>query len=800
MMMQEQIKHSEYTNPSKQTLRLNKTIKKLEFDVIRTSLAEHCATTMAKERALSLVPQSSVNEVISLQELTAEAVALLLAHGSTSVGNVSDLRESVKMAQIGSMLTPKKLLEIADTLRAVRKMRAFFTDKSESYPVLAGMASMLEPAPQLEKDIEMCIVGENQISDHASSTLASIRRKIEQKQGAIRDKLNAMITSAAYSKYLQDSIITIRNDRFVIPVKAEHKGNVSGMIHDQSSKGSTFYIEPMAVVNLNNELTELALKEQEEITVILYRLSAAVAAVGGGITMSAQILADIDFALAKGKLALAQKAIKPEISREKYIKLRKGRHPMIPSDRVVPSNVWIGREFTSLLITGPNTGGKTVTLKTVGLLSLMAQSGLHVPADYGTVFCILDQIYADIGDEQSISQSLSTFSAHMTNIVSILEEVTSNSLVLLDELGAGTDPTEGAALAISILESLRKRGILTMATTHYAELKHYALTKEGVENASVEFDVETLSPTYKLLVGIPGKSNAFEISKKLGLSTVIIEDARGRLATESVDFENVLAKVEQSRQSAEKDRDEALRIRLESERIRKKLDEREQSWSEQREKIMGDARREAKALIKKARQEADELVKIAKSGVNSAYEQQKKKLREVQAELEVPIFDRNAQKEGEADVLNEGDKVFLLTLKKEAVVTLAPNERGQLQVAMGAMKMMVDAKQVQLLERSGQISTDAGRSSYVSPLKSQTVRPEIDVRGMNIEDASMVLDKYIDEVLASSLNKVRIIHGKGTGALKKGLLDYFKRHPNVKSYEDAAYNEGGGGATNIVVG
>ncbi len=795
---------------------MEKSIKKLEFDAIRIMLADKASSPMGKERARTLVPSTDEFEVRTLQEQTAEALTLLIEWGNVPPVNFHDVKDSVKLATIGSVLSTKSLMHIGDNLRSTRNMKNFLHEKCAELPYFRGLSESLTANQSLEKRIDEAIIGENMISDKASHTLYTIRRKIEKKKADVRDKLNSLVTSPAYTKYLQDAIVTIRNDRFVLPVKAEHKNNINGIVHDQSAKGGTFYIEPVAVVNLNNELTQLSLDEQAEIQRILQELSEEVGACGGAILSSMDIMVEIDFTIAKGKLALAQNASMPNISSDMYVKIRSGRHPLIPKESVVPLDIWIGRTFNTLLVTGPNTGGKTVSLKTVGLFALMTQAGLHIPAAHGTFMPVFENVLADIGDEQSIAQSLSTFSAHMTNIVWILEQANEHSLVLLDELGAGTDPTEGAALAISILEKLRSRGLLTVATTHYAELKLYALEKEGVENASVEFDVATLSPTYRLLVGIPGKSNAFEISKKLGLSQEIIDDATSRIMTESADFERIIAKVQENQKIAETERDEAIRLRLEAAALKKKVQERENRLAEEKQAVVGKAKKEARDILKKAKTEADEIVKRMKeSGLNlSGAEKERQKLREQLNELGDTNFDFSAKvkkrDDSEKAVFEEGTVVKFLPLKQKAKIIKAPNEKGECEIMMGSLKMKANESQLEFISAPQQNTTGSkGRggysggsqgsafNKYSAVQKSATVKSEIDIRGMNILDAENKLAKYIDDLLASSLGSARIIHGKGTGALRKGIHSYLRKHPNIASFEEAAHNEGGAGATNI---
>ena len=526
-----------------------KALRVLEYNKVLEMLVLKATSSLGKELCQNLKPSSDYDEVIAWQKETSEAANMMIQIGTPPIGPIFDLSTAVKLATIGGCLSPKQLLEVADSLRTARTVKKYLSSNGgarEKYPVLFALADRIHTHVELEKHIELCILTETEISDHASPDLRRIRKSIESKNTAIRNKLESMITSPVYQKYLQDSLITIRQDRFVIPVKSEHKNQIKGLVHDQSAKGSTFYIEPMAVVELNNEMRELKIEEQKEIERILRLLTGEVADVGPNITVNIEVLTQIDFLFAKGKLALELKAIEPEINQNRKFRIKNGRHPMLPKDVVVPTNIWLGENFTSLLITGPNTGGKTVTLKTVGLLTLMAQAGLHIPVAYGTQIAIFDEVYADIGDEQSIEQSLSTFSSHMTNIVRILKEVSDNALVLFDELGAGTDPTEGAALAMAILDQLKVRGIRTLATTHYSELKEYAIINEGIENACVEFDVETLSPTYKLLIGIPGKSNAFEISQKLGLDSQIIHHAKAYIHKDDIRFEDILANIEKS--------------------------------------------------------------------------------------------------------------------------------------------------------------------------------------------------------------------------------------------------------------
>ncbi len=684
---------------------MEKSIKKLEFQAIRELLADFASSPMAKERAHCLVPSVDRNEVKERQEQTAEAFAILMEWGGVPTVNVHDVTESVKLSRVGSVLSPKRLMEVGDNLRAARTLKHFLSGKCEEFPYFQTLSEHLLPDSSLEKKIETAIIGEHSISDKASHALFTVRRKIEKKKAEVRDKLASLVSSPTYTKYLQDAIVTIRNDRFVLPVKAEHKHSINGIVHDQSAKGGTFYIEPVAVVNLNNELTQLSLEESAEIHRILKELSQEVGEQGDAILSGMSVMVEIDFTFAKGRLAVSQNAIMPTISDDRYIKIRGGRHPLIAKDLVVPLDIWVGNSFCTLLVTGPNTGGKTVSLKTVGLFALMTQAGLHLPALYGTQMPVFEKILADIGDEQSIAQSLSTFSAHMTNIVWILEQATEDSLVLLDELGAGTDPTEGAALAISILETLRERRLLTIATTHYAELKLYALENEGVENASVEFDVETLSPTYRLLVGIPGKSNAFDISKKLGLSNDIIEDAKSRMMTDNVDFERIIAKIQANQKIAEKEREEAIRIRLESAALKKKLQEREDRLADERREILNKAKKEARDILKNARNDADEIIKrLKETGVSlSGAEKDRQKLRERFHDLGDSNFDFSVKvKKEQSDEFVVGSIVRFLPLKKEAKITQSPNDKDECEIIIGALKMKAKKTQLEFISPPGE--------------------------------------------------------------------------------------------------
>ena len=783
-----------------------KALRVLEYNKIIEMLADKAASTLGKAECTALKPSSDFDEVITWQKETAEATNLMLQIGTPPIGPIYDLSDALKLATIGGCLSPKQLLEVGDSLRTSRILKKFIASNSDNalkYPVLFALAQMINNYIDLEKHIELCILTENQISDNASPELKRIRKSIESKNASIRNKLESMITSPIYQKYLQDSLITIRQDRFVIPVKSEHKNQVKGLVHDQSAKGSTFYIEPLAVVEMNNELRELKIDENKEIERILRMLSSEVADVAESILENIQAMTKLDFLFAKGKFALDFNAVEPEINCDKRFRIKNGRHPLLSKSSVVPSNIWLGDKFNTLLITGPNTGGKTVTLKTVGLLTLMAQAGLHVPADYGTELSVFDEVFADIGDEQSIEQSLSTFSSHMTNIVKILKEVTPNSLVLFDELGAGTDPTEGAALAMAILDQLNEQNIRTLATTHYSELKEYAIITDKIENACVEFNVETLSPTYKLLIGIPGKSNAFEISQKLGLDLKIISYAKEYIHKDDIRFEDILANIEKSQRQIEEERDAAIRMRLEVEKMKNVFKDKEDKWLRQKDELTKKAKDEARELLKSAKEEADEIVKELRNiksnmdqSKNKDIESMRKRLLDGIDELTESVIKTEAINEFAPTSLLLGDSIRVLSINQEGTVISLPNEKGDLTVQVGLMKMAVNIKQLSVLNKKKKDEKVYNKVREFSA-KSATISSEIDVRGNNTEEAISIIDKYLDDAAISSLNQVRIIHGKGTGALRKGLHEYFKRHPHVKNFEDAAYNEGGSGATVI---
>lgn len=786
-----------------------KTYKVLEYDKIVEMLAQKAESKLGKKMAEEIKASSDIEEVEYMQRETQEALRLLIDKGTPPLYGVYDISHELKMVEIGGVLSPGSLLKISDSLRVSRNLKRYIKEARErvelNCPIVQGLIGDLRTFKTIEEEINNAIVGEDEISDNASPALRSIRRQIVNKNDSIRNKLNSITNSNKYKKYLQDSIVTVRDGRYVIPIKQENKSYFPGIVHDQSASGATLFIEPMAVVELNNELRELEIKEREEIERILKALSNLVAAESQAIRRNQQILQRLDFIFAKGKLALDMDATKPKLNREGYIDIKQGRHPLLKVKNVVPINIYIGKEFNTLVITGPNTGGKTVTLKTVGLLTLMAQSGLHIPADYDTEIGVFDQIFADIGDEQSIEQSLSTFSSHMTNIVHILEKVDHNSLVLFDELGAGTDPTEGAALAMSILEHLLKRNIRTIATTHYSQLKIYALTTKGVRNASVEFDIDTLSPTYRLLIGVPGKSNAFEISKRLGLQDYIIDYAKTLVSKESVEFEDVLQAIERDRKIIEENRAEAEKLKYEVEKIKEELNKEKERTKETREKMILQAKEEARRILRAAKEESDSIIgdlrqmsqdieKERSKKIHQSQERLRLKLNEVESSISNDVL--NVKSNEPPKNLKVGETVEVLSLNQKGTVLESPDEDGNVVVQVGIMKVNVH---ISTLKRSESDELDKGRISTKNIIrtKSANVQKEIDLRGKTLDEALLDLDKYIDDVYLAGIKEAYIIHGKGTGVLRSGINSYLKGHRHVKSTRMGKYNEGGDGVTVI---
>ncbi|AFS77934.1 DNA mismatch repair protein MutS [Gottschalkia acidurici 9a] len=788
-----------------------KTLRVLEYSKIIEKLTDKTESSLGEEIALKLSPSLNYEEVKYLQDETDEAVSLLLKRGSPPLGGIHDVLSEVKRAEIGGILSPGGLLRVADTIRAARKIKGFLKQEKDennsSYPILESLIGDLNSYREIEDNIFNAIVSEEEISDNASSNLRNIRKQIQIKNDNIRTKLNSIINSSTNKKYLQDAIITIRSERYVVPVKQEYRSIFPGLIHDQSSSGATLFIEPMAIVNLNNELKELKLNEKKEIEKILTELSEMVGEENEGIRSNQKILSQIDFIFAKGKLSLDMNGSKPNINNRGYINIKKGRHPLLGVKDVVPTDIYLGDNFTTLLITGPNTGGKTVTLKTVGLFTLMMQSGLQVPVEHGTEMAVFENIFADIGDEQSIEQSLSTFSSHMTNIVDILNNLDDNSLVLFDELGAGTDPTEGAALAMSILDYLYNRKIRTVATTHYSELKVYALTTEGIENASVEFNVETLSPTYRLLIGVPGKSNAFEISKRLGLQDFIIDSAKEFISKENIAFEDVLASIEKDRIETEKNREEANRLRREVNQLKEELEEKTLKIENNREKILREAREEARNVLLKARAESEEILNELKEVSIEIEKEQSRRLQEAKEKLkgnidniegdlsEQILSKKSAKPLASVDI---GENVKILSLNQTGTVLSAPDENGNVLVQVGIMKITVPLDTIEKSKKESKVQTKGSAKSVIKS-KSVNVKSDLDLRGQNLEEAMLEVDKFLDDAYLAGLKVVNIIHGKGTGILREGIGQLLKRHRHVKASRLGNYGEGGTGVTVVEI-
>jgi DNA mismatch repair protein MutS2 len=784
-----------------------KSLKILEYYKVIDMLKEKTSSSLGLKYIERLKPSSNYNEVSQILQETSEAQAILIKRGGLSLGGIHDIELQVKKANIGSSLDPGQLLMVADTLRAARLLKNTLSGDNEenfNYPIIQGLTNSLYTYRDIEEKIYNAIVSEIDVSDNASSTLRDLRRRIIQKNQSIRSKLNSIITSTTYQKYLQDAIISIRGDRFVVPVKVEYRGQVPGIIHDQSSSGATLFVEPISIVEINNELRELRLKENEEIERILKELSGYIGEVSNEIISNQEILGKLDFIFAKGKLSVKMKAIEPVLNEDKYLNIKNGKHPLLNINEVVPNTIWIGKEFHTLVITGPNTGGKTVTLKTVGLFTLMTQSGLHIPADFGTSMCVFDNVFADIGDEQSIEQSLSTFSSHMTNIVSILSDITENSLVLFDELGAGTDPIEGAALAISILEDVQIAGAKCIATTHYSEIKHYALTKEGVENAAVEFSLETLSPTYRLLIGVPGKSNAFEISKRLGLSEYVIQRAKGFINTENIQLEDLLQNIEKNRLKAIEEKEEAQRLREEIQRLKEEYDEKIFKIEQQKEKILENAKKDAYKVTKEAKEKSDEIIKelrelekeMASREKNKKVEDLRKEISKsmegLQPSVQSMIIPKLAKKE--IKDLKPGDDVKVVTLNQQGSVISVDNSKKEALIQIGIMKMNLPFASLEKSKKDPK-STVTQSTRKIIKSKLNSVKSEVDLRGMRFEEAMEEIDKYLDDAYVAGLERITIIHGVGTGALKSGIKEILKKHKHVKTSREGAYGEGGAGVT-----
>lgn len=783
-----------------------KALKVLEYDKIIQLLAEQATSDAGKKRCLELVPMTDKQLITDAQAQTADALSRIYRKGNISFGGLKDPGFQMKRLEIGGCLNAAELLSICTLLEITRRAKAYSRENRDDLPAdsLDALFAGLEPLTPLLEEIRRCILAEDEISDDASPALHSVRRTIRNINDKIHGAMNNLLNSSTTRSYLQDAVITMRNGRYCLPVKAEYKGQVLGMIHDQSSTGSTLFIEPMSVVKLNNDLKEAFLKEQEAIEAVLAELSNLTAQYAAYLLDNYRILADLDFIFAKANLAKIQNGMAPIFNTEGRIRIRQGRHPLLDPKKVVPIDVHLGDTFHLLIITGPNTGGKTVSLKTVGLFTLMGQAGLHIPAKDRSELAIFDDVYADIGDEQSIEQSLSTFSSHMTNIVSILKHATPQSLVLFDELCAGTDPDEGAALAISILDRLRQDGIRTMATTHYSEIKLYALSTTGVENACCEFSVQTLSPTYRLLIGIPGKSNAFAISSKIGLPADLIEDAKTRITKENENFEDVIADLEQSRLTIEKEQAEINRYKEEAASLKKQLEEKQERLNRSRDRVLQEANQQAAAILKEAKDLADETIrnfhKYGKTHMDaSAMEKDREKIRKkmAKAQSKSSIQKKEQVNHNVPEKLRLGDSVKILSMNLKGTVHTLPDAKGNLFVQAGILRYQTNIRDLILVNDDAtpavhNTKTGAGK---LKMSKSLSVSPEINLIGKTVDEALMELDKYLDDAYLAHLKSVRIVHGKGTGALRKAVQGHLKRQKYVKAFHLGEFGEGDAGVT-----
>ncbi len=778
-------------------------LKTLEYDKILTMLKERASCCISRELVDTMEPSGDFDTVERELKLTAEAETLFYKTGRSPVDDFPDMRHCLERMHAALFLSTGELLGIASCLKAARIAKDILAKEVGEESSLYNLAGLLITHRSAEEEINRCIINEDEIFDGASPALARIRRAMRLANEKVREKLNSMIRSTAYQKYLQEPIITIRNGRFVIPVKQEYRQQVPGLIHDQSSSGATLFIEPSAVVELGNEYKKLLAEEADEIERILTELTAMLAPYADEIREDLNIMGQIDLVFAKAKLSRELNAVMPRLNRNNYVRIVRGRHPLIPADRVVPIDIWIGRDYRSLIITGPNTGGKTVTLKIVGLFALMVQSGIFVPANEGSEFPVFEHIYADIGDEQSIEQSLSTFSSHMKNIVGILDKADENSLVLLDELGAGTDPIEGAALAMSILEELNDRHCICVSTTHYSEIKAFAMTHEGMENASMEFDIDRLCPTYRLYIGIPGKSNAFEISSRLGLPNSIIDKAKGFLKGEVVRFEDIISSAQSQHRIAEEERKMAEEARAELEKLRADAERERRKLDEDRNRLQAKAKEDAKRIVADTKREMEKLIveiRSIKDIDRSAADRVIQAARDTLRATETAVNEKEAIKKEDntkpPKTVRAGDTVNIVTLDQKATVLSAPDSKGEVMVQAGVMKLNVKLKDIRLIEEkkaaaptSGKVGLGAGKQ----------VGLELDVRGMLVDEANIIVDRYLDDAYNAGLSEVNIIHGKGTGALRAGVQAFLKRHPLVKGYRMGSYGEGDAGVTVVTL-
>lgn len=782
----------------------NKALKTLEYNKITDRLASHASSEPGIKLCRELQPMMDMDEINSALKQTSDAVSRIFRHGSISFAGLKDIRPLTKALEVGSALGMSELLDICSLLKVAAGARRYGVSEDETADSLSGLFNVIYDIADVRREIERCILSEDEIADDASAELKNIRRQMRICTERIRTELNSMLNGSDRT-YLQEAVITTRGGRYCIPVKAEYKSQVPGMVHDQSKAGSTFFIEPMSVVRLNNEIREYEVKESEEIAKILASLSAMAGNYTAELDADYDILSQLDFIFAKAKLSFEYKGSEPIMNTRGYINIRKGRHPLIDSRKVVPIDVSIGDEYSELIITGPNTGGKTVTLKTIGLFSLLGQSGLHIPAADNSELTVFNDIFADIGDEQSIEQSLSTFSSHMKNIIEILAKADSNSLVLFDELCAGTDPTEGAALAISILTSLHKLRVTTVATTHYSELKIFALSTEGVQNACCEFDVATLAPTYRLLIGIPGKSNAFAISGKLGLPQYIIDDAKESLASEDVAFEDVISDLEKSRVTIEREKLELEEYKKEVEDLKNQLKAKNERLDERSDNILQKAREEASAILREAKETADDAIrklnKANAAGMSvTELEKQRQRIKDNINKVDKGrvLKSQAPARQHKASDFHIGDRVHVASLNLDGTVHTLPNQKGELNVTIGIMNYNVNMSDLTIIEEASEMRKLKQKSSGIGKLKmskTASISPEINLIGMTSDEAIMTLDKYLDDAFLSHISPVRIVHGKGSGILRNAVHNYLKRQKHVKSFRLGSFGEGDYGVT-----
>ncbi len=783
----------------------NKVLYTLEYNKIIDKLKGFAVSEMGKKLSEELIPSNNIDDILYWQKETSEAVSMILKKGSLSLGGLKDIRPYLKRVSVGGVLSVQELFYICDFLYVSRKAKNYAKNESKNdmFEVLEPQFDMIETINDLEKDISRCIVSETEVADEASVSLKNIRRNIKSSNDRIKEQLTDIIHSQSYRNMLQDPVITIRNERYCVPVKQEYRNSFSGMVHDQSATGATVFMEPMSVVQLNNKIKELLSEEKIEIDKILKTLSEKVNENRELLLSNVEILSHLDFVFAKGELSISMNGTEPVFNTNGYINIKKARHPLLDPLKVVPTNIYLGKEFTTLLITGPNTGGKTVSIKTIGLFTLMGQAGLHISAFDNSELAVFEDIFADIGDEQSIEQSLSTFSSHMSNIVKIIENVSDNSLVLIDELGAGTDPTEGAALAVAIIEYLHKRKIRTAVTTHYSELKVYAISTKGVENASCEFDVKTLCPTYNLLIGVPGKSNAFAISGRLGLPEFIIENAKAVLSHEDARFEDVITDLEISKKTLVLEQERAEQYRKEAEKLKKDFENQKKKTREQKEKIIKKANEDARQLLADAKEEADKIIKemqkMLRQKNSGGMEDKRKTLKEKLSKVEESLSKMNGKQRKLRKIpkkLVKGDRVFIHTLEQSGIVVNPPDSKGNVTVKVGIMTVKADISNLSLDKSEEEPNTIMKKYSMnVKARKAQNISPEVDLRGLMVEEAIEKTDKYLDDAYLAGISPVTIIHGKGTGVLRSAVQDFLRKNPHVKSFRIGQYGEGEAGVT-----